>query len=133
MKKIIVAAVIIFFNSCKKEKNIDAVTGENTIAEGQCLVNVKGQSMKICFDGLEQDSRCPVNAFCISRGVAVVKLTVTYPGASVTFNLADIKGLSVYANDTTINNVNIKLINVTPWPGESDYDLKKKKATIDIK
>jgi hypothetical protein len=133
MKKVLLPVVfIVSLFSCKKQTNIDAVIGENTIEAEQCLVNIKGQNMSVCFDGLEQDSRCPANAMCISRGIAVANFTATYSNATVKFKLGDVKTLSGYPNDTTINNVHFTLKSVTPWPGEADYNLKKKKIVLDI-
>ena len=131
MKKIIlITAVNILLFSCKKQRTVEATTQENEIEKGQCLVNIKGQNMSVCFDGLELDNRCPVNALCITRGVAVANFTATYLNTTVQFKLADAKSQSAYANDTTINNVRITLKNVTPWPGEPGGNLQVKKVTL---
>lgn len=132
MKKILFPAAFIFLlSSCKKEVNIDAVIGENTIEEGQCLINIKNQQITVCFNKLEQDSRCPLNAICFWQGIAVAEFTLTQGQTTASFNLTTFK-FSGYTNDTTINGVRIRLKDVSPYPGENGYKLKKKKVILHI-
>jgi hypothetical protein len=114
--------------ACKK-----SITGagENAVQESRCLTNVKGKDITICFDNLEQDSRCPVNADCIWRGIAVANFTLKNGTQEVKFKLANYT-LAPFTNDTTINEVRIILKNVTPYPGEAGYSTQKKTAILEI-
>lgn len=128
-----VAAFAIILSGCKKG-NTDTATSDNFLAQGQCLANVKGQnSVSICFDSLEGDSRCPLYAQCIWRGVAIANFTLKTGSAAIKFKLADYKThLAGCPNDTTINNIHIILKEVTPYPGEAGYELKTKKVLLEI-
>lgn len=129
MKNIaILVFLITALTACKKNST---GIGENSVAEGQCLNNVKGRGIAVCFDNLEQDSRCPAKALCIWRGVAVANLKFKNGAKEVTFKLADY-AFPGFINDTTIENVRIILKNVSPYPGEDGYGTKMKTAVIEI-
>ena len=40
------------------------------------VVSIEGTSVRIRFDRVEQDSRCPTDVMCIQAGDAVVRITV---------------------------------------------------------
>jgi hypothetical protein len=124
----ILAFLITALTACKKS---NTGIGENSVTEGQCLNNIKSRGISVCFNNLEEDSRCPINAVCIWRGVAIANLTFKNGAKEVTFKLADYT-FPGFINDTTIDNVRIILKKVSPYPGEDGYGTKKKTAVIEI-
>ena len=131
MKKLATIVFIILVCASCKKSNTDTATGEKILKEGDCLQNIKGKGITICFDNLEQDSRCPANVMCIWRGIAVANFTLKNNQGEIKFKLADYKFVS-YNNDTTINDVHIILKNITPYPGEVFYSTKNKTAILEI-
>ncbi len=116
MKYIFILCIsILVFVGCKKE----SITNTYSINLGSCKNDIVSNSnnIKICYDSLLYDSRCPVNADCITNGTAAVKLTYTNNTTTVHFKLGNKNNFDGIANDTTINGTNIKLISVNPYPG----------------
>ena len=52
---------------------------EFTLAPGEAAM-IAGPDIRIRFVGVEGDSRCPADAFCIQGGDALVKIAVKSPG-----------------------------------------------------
>lgn len=121
MKKIglffLIISPLFNFMSCHKESEgncDDSVTA----SLGQCDIKIASdQTIRICYDSLLEDSRCPADANCIWSGVAKVQLTANVGSAKTTFQLSTIKLAPSYNTDTTISGFHIKLTGVQPYPG----------------
>jgi len=78
--------------------------------------NYRPGIVKICFDSLMQDSRCPMGALCIWQGTAVVRFSLTVNNSSQNITLATLNVPGLYRTDTTLMGYKIALLNVTPFP-----------------
>jgi hypothetical protein len=88
--------------------------------------SINGNSIRICFDSMVRDSRCPLNVNCVWQGEATIKLSLEVNGRKQTFQLSTLN-TPAYRNDTTIAGCKIKLLSVTPYPGsrsESPYQVQ---------
>lgn len=79
-----------------------------------------GETVRICFDSVLQDSRCPVYAVCVWAGVAQVKLTVRVGNSSYPIVLSTLQAPG-FVRDTTIQQYRISLQDVQPHPGDSTF------------
>lgn len=73
--------------------------------------------VQICFDSV-YDSRCPANVECIWQGEAAVKLSLHTEGIQQSFKLSTLNSPPTFKNDTTISGYKIKLVSVSPYPGD---------------
>jgi hypothetical protein len=80
--------------------------------------NVNGRTIRLCFDSLVSDSRCPLNANCVWMGEATVKLSLQAEGEKRSFNLSTFNHPPAFRSDTTVSGYRIKLRSVTPYPGD---------------
>ena len=104
--------------SCSKsgDKRLTEGTIELTLhesAEG----GIKGDRVKLGFDAVVSDSRCPANAMCIWQGAATATFSFTKNGDSHRFNLSTIKMEPHYTKDTVIAGYKIEFIHLLPYPG----------------
>lgn len=97
--------------SCKKD---DTALDTITINFDE-TVNVDG-NMKLTFDKIEEDSRCPCNVECITAGRAVVRLIGSVPGSSFDCPL-EVNSTYVYKG------YEIKLLEVLPLPCDIDLPI----------
>lgn len=105
-------------NSCSKsgDKRLREGTIELTLhesAEG----SIKGDRVKLGFEAVVSDSRCPANAMCIWQGAATATFSFTKNGDSHRFNLSTITMEPNYTKDTVIAGYKIEFINLLPYPG----------------
>ena len=86
------------------------------------------KNYRLQFDSVLNDSRCPLNSVCIWEGYALVSIRLIMEG-----NYEYLFILSTYnyiKTDTLINNINFKLVGLTPLPEmgkaieQSDYSVK---------
>lgn len=111
-------ATISLGNSCSKsgDKRLREGTIELTLhesAEG----SIKGDRVKLGFEAIVSDSRCPANAMCIWQGAATATFSFTKNGDSHRFNLSSITMEPNYTKDTVIAGYKIEFINLLPYPG----------------
>ena len=111
-------ATITLGNSCSKsaDKRLKEGTIElilNESAEG----NIDGDKVKLAFDALVSDSRCPANAMCIWQGTAVCKFSFTKNNETSTFELSTLNMPPTYHKDTVVLGYKIEFINLLPYPG----------------
>ncbi len=120
--------------SCKKNDDPVATTpNEITIAEKTCKnISSANNNYQLCFDSLTNESRCPINAMCIWGGYATAKFSLSYNGKLENFYLSTIV-LGNLRSDTTINGLYIKLKDITPQNGVSNYSSTIKKAVVEVK
>src|SRR5688572_6926406 len=116
MKTFLIAlsiATITLSNSCSKSNNKRLTEGTIELklhesAEG----SVKGDRVKLDFDAVVSDSRCPANAICIWQGAATATFSFTKNGDTHRFNLSTITMEPNYTKDTIIAGYKIEFINL---------------------
>lgn len=113
---IIPVSIVIMAHSCSK-KDVELKEGTIEITVKRCGSGaIAGDNIRICFDSLISDSRCPANAMCVWAGSALAKFSLTKNGESTSFNLATLKYGS-YNKDTVILGYKIEFVNLSPYPG----------------
>jgi len=83
-----------------------------TLAPGE-TASVQGRGVRLRFEGVTGDSRCPADAICIQGGDAVVKLVASGDAGSLSIDLhtGDASRASV-----TYGNVKVSLVELQPYP-----------------
>ena len=106
-----------FVNSCSKEgDNLREGTIELNLSDCE-NGNIAGDNLKLCFNAVVNDSRCPANAVCIWEGAATASFSFTKNGDTHHFNLSTITWKPEYTKDTIIAGYKIEFINLSPYPG----------------
>ena len=109
----------IIFNICNDD-GIFEPGGEKTLLLGDTLNVNYGETLRnfeehirITFDTLYEDSRCPVDVVCFWEGNARLGFTFghIHQKAGLTLNT-----YSGFKRDTTVYNYRISLIDVLPYP-----------------
>jgi len=70
-------------------------------------------NVSICLDSVFNDSRCPTGLVCVWEGDAVAAFTLNHNDNITPFNL---HSNSNFQNDTLIDGITIKLLQITPYP-----------------
>ncbi|MGZ5286617.1 MAG: hypothetical protein ACXWB9_05500 [Flavisolibacter sp.] len=110
----VLSAILFMAVSCKKSREYEGLA----IKENNCkTVHIGGQDVKICFEELTEDSRCPANANCVWEGAAKGRFKLSVNTSSSTFNLATLTLPPHYQNEAVALGYKIKLLNVFPYPG----------------
>ena len=106
-----------FVNSCSKS-NDKFRDGIIELKFSDCEKgNIAGDDLKLCFNAVVNDSRCPANAVCIWEGAATASFSFTKNGDTHRFNLSTITMKPSYSKDTVIAGYKIEFINLSPYPG----------------
>lgn len=79
--------------------------------------NLNGDRVKLGFDAVVSDSRCPANAICIWQGAATATFSFSKNNSNHRFNLSTITMEPNYTKDTIIAGYKIEFINLLPYPG----------------
>jgi hypothetical protein len=117
---IIILLVALLFISCKKT---NTTTEESIIQSATIVINTcnlfstnSNSSFSVCYDSLLRDSRCQEPVLCIWKGEVSVKLLFKQNNNTIPFKLSDSPNITGNPpNDTTINGVHIKLVDVFPY------------------
>jgi hypothetical protein len=113
---IIPATILLMAHSCSK-KDVELREGTIEIAVKRCGAgDIGGDNLRLCFDSLISDSRCPANAMCVWAGSAVAKFSLTKNEQSTSFTLATLK-YGNYNEDTVLLGYKIEFVNLSPYPG----------------
>jgi hypothetical protein len=115
---ILSVASISLGSSCSKSgaKQLSEGTFELKLhesAEG----NLKGDNVKLTFDAVVSDSRCPANAMCVWQGAATATFSFTKNRDTHRFNLSTINMEPNYKKDTVIAGHKLEFIHLLPYPG----------------
>jgi hypothetical protein len=106
-----------FVNSCSKSGNrLREGTIELKLSDCE-KGNIEGDDLKVCFEAVVGDSRCPANAVCVWQGAATASFSFTKNGDTHRFNLSTIAMKPNYTKDTVIAGYKIEFINLSPYPG----------------
>ncbi len=106
--------MVIFLFGCKKNDNSNINSDFLNTVElkvGDCTASL--DKSYICFDSVLNDSRCPIGAECFWEGNAVIKVDFIKDGIKHGIQLNTI---SSFQTDTTLDNLNISLIELNPYP-----------------
>lgn len=111
-------ATVSLGSSCSKsgDKRLKEGTIELTLHES-ADGSLNGDRVKLGFDAVVSDSRCPANAICIWQGAATATFSFTKNGSNHRFNLSTITMEPNYKKDTIIAGYKIEFINLLPYPG----------------
>jgi hypothetical protein len=100
------------------EKDVSPFSEQLHIGLNSCEQFTKdNQTLRLCFDTIVQESRCPINANCVWEGVAVARFTLHLNDRPHTLELATNNVLPGTTTDTTIQGYTIALKNLLPYPG----------------
>jgi hypothetical protein len=105
------------FHSCSKP-GIELREGVLEIAINKCAGGeINNDKLKLCFQQVISDSRCPANAICIWQGTAVAKFSLTKNGKTHSFVLSTLNMPGTYNKDTSLFGYKFEFINLSPYPG----------------
>jgi hypothetical protein len=108
---LLIVTIVVGFISCKKESGS---LNENYIPINKCQAyNIDGKTLTCCLDSIIQDSRCPINTFCIWAGIGVARFTINTENSAHTITLCTQK-FAPYNKDTTIAGFKIEMISLLP-------------------
>ena len=123
-----------FVNSCSKSSDKFS-EGSIELKLSECEDgNIAGDDLKLCFNAVVSDSRCPANAVCIWQGAATATFSFTKNGNTHRFNLSTITMKPNYTKDTVIAGYKIEFKNLLPYPGTVADPIpdNQKKAELNI-
>jgi hypothetical protein len=126
-------AVIIMAHSCSK-KDIELREGIFEIAVKKCASGkISNDDLRLCFDSLISDSRCPANAMCIWQGTATARFSLTKNGETKTFVLNTLNQPPTYIKDTILMGYKIEFVNLSPYPGTVPTPVPADKTKAEIR
>ena len=122
-----------FVNSCSKSGNrLREGTIELKLSDCE-KGNIEGDDLKLCFEAVVGDSRCPANAVCVWQGAATASFSFTKNGDTHRFNLSTIAMKPNYSKDTVIAGYKIEFINLSPYPGTVSTPVPNDQIKADLK
>ena len=122
--------LLIAFTSC--DKTLEQKEYKFPFIElNQCAdTTIEGQTIQFCFDSV-YDSRCPLNMECFWAGEATVKLSLRIgTSQKQSFKLSTLNSSPAFKNDTTISGYKIKLLSVSPYPGDKSNSPYKVELSV---
>jgi hypothetical protein len=132
--------IITFVISCKNEEEVNygekqmkEMVFNDTLELGlhEYLYN-SSYNLRLDYESMIQDCRCPANANCIWAGYASVQLELTIgDNDPIPFVLGTMNGENLgISRDTTFEGFEIKLINCLPYPGLDDQSEQRVLVTV---
>ncbi len=118
----------VFVSDYKKYENLEL--NDTILIPYHDCVNYPEGNLYLCFDSVLSESRCPTGAYCFWQGNAKVRFRLEPCNAgSFFFSLNTFGG---FTRDTTIAGLDIKLLNLNPWPdlNARTFDRKDYKAQL---
>ena len=78
---------------------------------------LNSSGVRITFQQVKEDSRCPLDVQCVWAGEAKIELTVSRPGSP-----DDVKTISITPpnNETSSGDVRIRFVGLAPVPRQAD-------------
>ena len=114
----VVLTVLVAVAACDKDNPLPL--RKDAVRLGSCSTIVFDKSqVKICYNKLISDSRCPAGVVCVWEGVAAGEFTFYEGGNTHKLTLATMK-YGPYSSDIMVGNYRIQLISIDPYPGEKD-------------
>ena len=120
--------------SCKKDPDGNNFPVTSWIPWKECREWRGGDNaVRICFDSLAQDSRCPRGAVCFWTGVAQVKLTFSFKGQSHGLVLSPAYSPARFPSDTVVSGYKIECLELLPYPDISHaWNISEYKVLLKI-
>lgn len=130
---IIPVAMVMMAHSCSK-KDVELREGTLAITLKRCgSGDIGGDNVRLCFDSLLSDSRCPANAICIWQGTATARFSLTKNKETKTFVLSTLNQPPTYVKDTILMGYKIEFINLSPYPGTAPVPVPADKLKAELK
>jgi hypothetical protein len=135
--RLMIAFILMAFMACQKDNTNSnltprAVNLSDTLSLKMSETVFSG-NFSIKFDSITLDNRCPITLNCFAAGTAVAKLIVQKDSLKQTIRLSETALINSFypLNTITVFNQKIRLVQVSPYPGEfgiaqSDYEIKLK-------
>ena len=112
---LLTSAVLI--NACNKEGNADRLNLQ-TIPLNDCRTyDFPGDQVRLCFDSVINDSRCPANVVCGWAGTAVCRFSFFKNNQAYPLILATLPIPGMYSKDTIVAGYKLELTDLLPYPG----------------
>lgn len=115
---VLIVSITTMAHSCSKN-------GDKRLAEGALELKLhesasgylNGDKVKLVFETVVSDSRCPANAICVWQGAATATFSFTKNNVIHRFNLSTITMEPNYKKDTTIAGYKLEFVHLLPYPG----------------
>lgn len=127
--KVVIPALLVVVVAAGCGGQSPALGEKFTLKVGQSA-RIEGEDLKIRFDAVESDSRCPSDVVCVRAGEAVIKVTATQAGKSSTLTMIE-EGLTSGLNVVDYKNYRIEF-RLTPYP-VSTVELKQGDYRLELK
>jgi hypothetical protein len=85
-------------------------------------VTLKGESLRIKFVEVKEDSRCPADVKCVWAGNAAVRLDVSIRGRGSKSLTLNTNSSSSLVDENLYRGYRVKLVELTPYP-RSDHQI----------
>lgn len=109
---IFILSIFLFSSFQCSEKEGVKKESELIIKKGQTQ-QIEGSNYSISLDSVINDSRCAIEVECIWAGDAIAEFKLLSGNRFEPFELHSNQSLT---NDTTINEIKIDLLDITPYP-----------------
>lgn len=123
--------VLFVQGSCSKETILKE--GVFELAFSKCAAGeISGNELSLCYTSTESDSRCPVNVVCVWEGTAICNFSFIKNGNTHLLKLAT---LAVHnaPKDTIVAGFKIEFLNLSPYPGTTNGEIKDKERKAELK
>lgn len=113
---IILLTLLMIIQSCKKDENYNLI-GTHFLKQDEAkTVSENGKKIKMKVIAIE-DSRCPINANCVTAGIAKITLSLTDDTKEQTIEVCKV-GCYLNLNTAVLNGTSytFKLEDISPFP-----------------
>ncbi len=130
---ILAFTLMAFVNSCSKNgSKLKEGTVELKLSECESGI-ISGDNLKLCFNTVVSDSRCPANAQCIWQGTAEGRFTFTKNNETSTFVLSTLDQPPTYKKDTVLMGYKIEFVNLHPYPQKAGNAIPDSQRKAELK
>jgi hypothetical protein len=134
MKKIVLAVLvlgIVTLFACKKNK--DDRSQYPYVNLNDCINKSFGHDkIRLCFDQVISDSRCPEGMVCVWEGAATAKFTFTKDNVDHVLTLVTNSLNLPIARDTVVAGYKIQFVDLKPYPKQVQIPEQPYKAEVKI-
>lgn len=124
---------LLMAHSCSK-KDIKLKEGTVVLPLKKCgSGEIAGNDIRLCFDSVLADSRCPANAMCIWQGTATARFTLTKNNETISFVLNTLDEPPTYHKDTILMGYRIEFVHLLPYPGTYTSPVPADQITAELK
>jgi len=118
-------------NACKKSANHTETT--RSIRLHECTPLAGEGDLRLCFESVISDSRCPANAVCAWSGTAIAQFSIEKNDARIhELTLASPLPVS-QSRDTIVAGYKIEFINLYPYPGTVPMPVPDSEIKAEVK